>query len=562
MSSSSAHEVVYAGPGKGRFLDYKVRAGGWVSKGSVVARAEDADAKVVKIKATADGTVVKLTRKKGDEIEPAAVVATLSAECPHTTLMKDLCAQCGKDLRKIAEEEKRKAEQGGGGGGGGEAGGDGGGAKRAKAANISMVHSIPELKVSSEEAQNLGREDEMRLQKHRKLVLLVDLDQTLIHTTHENVRNNIKDVYHFQLSGPKSHWNHTRIRPHTAKFLESISKLFELHIVTFGERMYAHTIAGFLDPKSKFFSHRILSRNECFDSRFKTANLSSLFPCGDHMVCIIDDREDVWNFAPNVIHVKQYTFFKGTGDINAPPGAADAKKSAPVSPKVPQAKAEESSDKDGKKKVSSVNDDLELSDEDMDNSHSDSETKGSNKTDKKAEKSDEPGESSDDTKKEEVADSTKEEEKKEASDESSVPVSSDEKAEDDLIEVEDTDDYLIYLEDILKTIHKAYYDLLDQMKEEGKSDIPDLKTVIPYVKRKVLQGANIVFSGIVPMKEPIRKSRAYMVAKSLGANVQNDVTTGSPNSDENTVSIRIMHSSVAHILCLNVRVHTIRVQLT
>ena len=39
------------------------------------------------------------------------------------------------------------------------------------------------------------------------------------------------------------------------------------------------------------------------------------------MVCIIDDREDVWNFAPNLIHVKPYQFFKGVGDINAPPGS-------------------------------------------------------------------------------------------------------------------------------------------------------------------------------------------------------------------------------------------------
>ena len=39
---------------------------------------------------------------------------------------------------------------------------------------------------------------------------------------------------------------------------------------------------------------------------------------GDHMVCIIDDREDVWNYAPNLVHVKPYVFFKNAGDINAP----------------------------------------------------------------------------------------------------------------------------------------------------------------------------------------------------------------------------------------------------
>lgn len=42
------------------------------------------------------------------------------------------------------------------------------------------------------------------------------------------------------------------------------------------------------------------------------------------MVCIIDDREDVWKFAPNLITVKKYIYFKGTGDINAPPGSKEA----------------------------------------------------------------------------------------------------------------------------------------------------------------------------------------------------------------------------------------------
>ncbi len=45
----------------------------------------------------------------------------------------------------------------------------------------------------------IGKEDEARLMNSRKLVLLVDLDQTLIHTTHENVPGNIKDVHHFQV---------------------------------------------------------------------------------------------------------------------------------------------------------------------------------------------------------------------------------------------------------------------------------------------------------------------------------------------------------------------------
>lgn len=49
----------------------------------------------------------------------------------------------------------------------------------------------------------------------------------------------------------------------------------------------------------------------------------NLFPCGDSMVCIIDDREDVWKFAPNLVTVKKYVYFQGTGDINAPPGSRE-----------------------------------------------------------------------------------------------------------------------------------------------------------------------------------------------------------------------------------------------
>lgn len=40
------------------------------------------------------------------------------------------------------------------------------------------------------------------------------------------------------------------------------------------------------------------------------------------MVCIIDDREDVWRHASNLIHVRPYSFFQSTGDINAPPQAS------------------------------------------------------------------------------------------------------------------------------------------------------------------------------------------------------------------------------------------------
>ena len=44
-------------------------------------------------------------------------------------------------------------------------------------------------------AQSLGRADMDRLLGQKKLVLLVDLDQTLIHKTNYDIPNNIKVQY-------------------------------------------------------------------------------------------------------------------------------------------------------------------------------------------------------------------------------------------------------------------------------------------------------------------------------------------------------------------------------
>lgn len=555
-------EIKFSGTKTATVKEVKVQKGGLLSQGKVILLYEipsegEGTTKVEKLKCLKVGKVVDVLVKAKDTLQPGDVVLQMTGGCLHATIMKDMCCECGADLRKLQNHDTNTA-------------------------NVSMIHSIPELKVSNTEAVDLGKQDQERLMKSRKLVLLVDLDQTLIHTTNDQIPPNIRDVFHFQLYGSRSPWYHTRLRPRTAEFLASISQLYELHICTFGARMYAHTIARFLDPDGKYFSHRILSRDECFDPRSKTANMTALFPCGDSMVCIIDDREDVWNFAPNLVHVKPYHFFKHTGDINAPPGLSkqendekegidfdkiDPKKKLikkedikasltmdedtsseeePTSDKKPECEkpdpierresidmpmfdagktnGEKASDKavdkdavadkadeepteviteddDTKEASAAISDDLEMTDSDDDKDKDDDKT----------------------------AEESMEEESKDKKESSAKPKASEaENDDDDLVEIEDTDDYLLYLEDILRTIHRAYYDLDDQYKASAKpTNVPDLKTVVPYVKRKVLQGVNIVFSGVVPTQIPLERSRPYLVARSLGATVSDrvDITT-------------------------------------
>ncbi|XP_047461470.1 RNA polymerase II subunit A C-terminal domain phosphatase [Mugil cephalus] len=296
-----------------RLLEWKVKPGTLVNVDSVLALcapisqekgAEAARLPEKKVKSDRAGVVKELCCRLGQVIPPGGVIIRIQ-ECSHPIVMKGLCAECGQDLTQLQSTNGNQQTP-------------------ISTATVSMVHSVPELMVSSEQAEQLGREDQQRLHRNKKLVLMVDLDQTLIHTTEQHCqRMSNKGIFHFQL-GRGEPMLHTRLRPHCKEFLEKIAKLYELHVFTFGSRLYAHTIAGFLDPEKKLFSHRILSRDECIDPFSKTGNLRNLFPCGDSMVCIIDDREDVWKFAPNLITVKKYIYFQGTGDINAPPGSRDA----------------------------------------------------------------------------------------------------------------------------------------------------------------------------------------------------------------------------------------------
>lgn len=655
-----------------RIVKWKIQPGSRISHGTGLLLYKNVDGdsnagELCKLKSECDGTVDALVTPEGAVANPGDVLFEL-ALCTHPVVMKDLCAECGADLRQLGESVPAPAD----------------------VASVSMIHNVPELRVTQEQAHQLGKADEERLRKLRKLVLLVDLDQTLIHTTSDDVPADMKGVHHFQLYGPQSPWYHTRVRPRTQHFLEQISQLYELHICTFGARPYAHAIAALLDPDGRFFSYRILSRDECFNPTSKTGNLRALFPCGDSMVCIIDDREDVWNYAPNLVPVKPYVFFNKTGDINAPlcprpessffplpeevgerrderaervdhpvqkergTAAGDTKKtgtaddtgkdaakaadvdkdldrgtaedattdtnknSAKVADKCAGGDAEKDRDKDTGEDVTTDRDKCADEDTGGDAGNKDKnadkdaitdrdknsvrvkgkDTNGETKNDSATNAAEDrhedgdkdaaadtlqsaakvAGENSDkvadegasgDAEKDRAknADNSKDSDvdmetatsvdqgvakgvdknsvkgavegtdkgaiqggalSKVPEDTSASSEEEDEGHDEKGSKDEDEDDYLLYLEEILRTIHTAYFAIYDQMGslEDGSSSIPDLKHIVPYVRRKVLKGAHLVFSGVVPTNQPAEKSRAWQVAKALGATVSRDLCPG------------------------------------
>ncbi|RNA11437.1 RNA polymerase II subunit A C-terminal domain phosphatase [Brachionus plicatilis] len=422
------------------FKQWNVKINSVLSVGSVIFTYEyeqDGKTKTEKYKSTLNGITVKeiFSFTSGQLINTETDLLTYE-KCTHPVMSNDMCAVCGEDLR-IKEIQKTKKIT-------------------PKNESFRMVSIDPTLKVDQSVAHDIAKKDLIHLVKNRRLVLLADLDHTLIHTTHEHVNPDIKDVHHYELQ--RNFWYHTKFRPGCLHFLQEMSKLYELHIVTFGERNYAHKIASLMDPERRFFHDRILSRNEIFNRISKSDNLRSLFPRGDLMVCIIDDREEVWNYARNLICVQPYVFFKNTGDINDPALFNVAKKR----------KIEES------------------------------------------------GTSSEQTKE------------------------SVEKPPD--IDQNDTDDYLVHLENILRKVHDEYYRIyesrlnkhenpINEDVEIDESDLPDVKKVLPLIKAKVLENCVITFSGVVPTGYDLRKQRCYIMATSLGAQVNENLILAEDESE-------------------------------
>lgn len=199
-------------------------------------------------------------------------------------------------------------------------------------ATVNMTHDNIALLVSHKEAVRGEEETKKRLLNARKLTLIVDLDQTVIHTTCERTiaewkadpenpnHDAVKDVQGFQLaddnvSNVAANWYYVKMRPGLKDFFDRVSNKYEMHVYTMATRAYAQAVCKIIDPERKYFGDRILSRDENYTDKLKS--LRRLFYQNTAMVVIIDDRADVWQYSPHLIRVPVFNFFPGAGDINA-----------------------------------------------------------------------------------------------------------------------------------------------------------------------------------------------------------------------------------------------------
>ncbi|KAB1207718.1 RNA polymerase II C-terminal domain phosphatase-like 3 [Morella rubra] len=170
-------------------------------------------------------------------------------------------------------------------------------------------------------------EEQKKMFAARKLCLVLDLDHTLLNSAkfgevdpvHDEIlrkkeeQDREKPHRHLFRFPHMGMW--TKLRPGIWTFLEKASKLYELHLYTMGNKLYATEMAKVLDPKGVLFAGRVISRGDDGDlidgdERVpKSKDLEGVLGM-ESAVVIIDDSVRVWPHNKlNLIVVERYTYF-------------------------------------------------------------------------------------------------------------------------------------------------------------------------------------------------------------------------------------------------------------
>ncbi|KAI5180501.1 RNA polymerase II subunit A C-terminal domain phosphatase [Nematocida sp. AWRm80] len=222
-------------------------------------------------------------------------------KCMHPVRVHGMCGYCGKEIKN--ESEKL----------------------------FTVLHNNTNLLLNESEAERINEESYSRLMREKKMVLLLDLDQTVIHTSISKSLAKYYTELTKYASNPEDKEEmsireinqlvideftfYVCLRDNLEWFLRTISEYYEIHIYTMGNKTYGNAIARLIDKDGSIFGNRIVTRDDnlgCF-----AKDLKRLFPTNAKNVVILDDRMDVWGFCKNLFPIRPYTFFK-VGDINSP----------------------------------------------------------------------------------------------------------------------------------------------------------------------------------------------------------------------------------------------------
>lgn len=222
---------------------------------------------------------------RGEPAETSGASLALDV-CTHPGVMGGMCIRCGQ---KVEDES-----------------------------GVAFGYIHKNLRLADDEVARLREKDLKNLLRHKKLILVLDLDHTLLNSTRladisaeesylKDQREVLPDALRNNLF--KLDWIHmmTKLRPFVHTFLKEASSLFEMYIYTMGERPYALEMAKLLDPGGIYFHSRVIAQS---DSTRRHQKGLDVVLGQESAVLILDDTEVVWGkHRENLILMDRYHFF-------------------------------------------------------------------------------------------------------------------------------------------------------------------------------------------------------------------------------------------------------------
>ncbi|GMP82073.1 hypothetical protein CsSME_00036540 [Camellia sinensis var. sinensis] len=113
-------------------------------------------------------------------------------------------------------------------------------------------------------------------QKMKSTTLVLDLDETLVHSTLEHCED--VDFSFLVFFNMKVHTVYVKQRPYLQMFLGRVAEMFEIVVFTASQSIYAEQLLDIMDPDRKLISRRAY-RESCIFFRWKLHQGLNSFRC-------------------------------------------------------------------------------------------------------------------------------------------------------------------------------------------------------------------------------------------------------------------------------------------
>jgi len=236
--------------------------------------------------------------------------------CPHDTFYVNLCVKCG--FKKTEEYENQTKSYG---------------------------FLASDFSYSLKKAETLEKSVVNNYLNNQKLILFLDLDNTIIHTSPIKIDQDeigkLQETYkkYFAKVPIKNEFKRmdnilVKFRPFLKTFLKNIKNKYEIYIYTQGTKEYATGIIQYINLNFESDSlstermmHRILDENGFATNK----SIKKVFPTQENMILILDDHIEVWKESresgDNFICIYPYKFFTEKDKFINPLGAQNGEKS-------------------------------------------------------------------------------------------------------------------------------------------------------------------------------------------------------------------------------------------